>query len=78
MATPEAWETHHEGGNGWTEYKRLVINELERTNRRLDIMDKRLARIERNVVVLQTKAATWAAGIAIVISGGIGLLTKIL
>ena len=78
MATPAAWETHHEGGNGWTEYTRLVINELERTNRRLDIMDKRLARIERNVVVLQTKAATWAAGIAIVISGGIGLLTKIL
>jgi hypothetical protein len=41
-------------------------------------MDKRLARIERNVVVLQTKAAMWAASIAIVISGGIGLLTKIL
>jgi len=78
MSTPDAWETQHTGSNGWTEYKRLVINELERTNRRLDIMDKRLARIEKNVVVLQTKAATWAAGIAIVISGGVSLLTRIL
>jgi hypothetical protein len=77
MPPEDAWETHADN-NGWTEYKRLVINELERTNRRLDIMDKRLARIERNVVVLQTKAAMWAASIAIVISGGIGLLTKIL
>jgi len=65
-------------GNGWTEYKRLVINELERTNLRLDRMDKRLGRIERNITVLQTKAATWAAGIAIVISGGVSLLLKVL
>ena len=78
MSPPDAWDTHHTGTNGWTEYKRLVINELERTNRRLDIMDKRLSKIERNIVVLQTKAAMWAAGIAIMISGGFGLLTKIL
>jgi len=77
MLPPDAWETHtHE--NGWTEYKRLVINELERTNRRLDVMDKRLAKIEKHIVILQTKAAMWAAFIAIGVSGGMGLLTKIL
>ena len=65
-------------GNGWTEYKRLVINELERTNLRLDRMDKRLGRIERNITILQTKAATWAASIAIIISGGVSLLIKVL
>ena len=65
-------------GNGWTEYKRLVINELERTNLRLDRMDKRLGRIERNITILQTKAATWAASIAIIISGGVNLLIKVL
>ena len=77
MIPPDAWETHtHE--NGWTEYKRLVINELERTNSRLDTMDKRLAKIEKHIVVLQTKAAMWAACIAVMISGGFGFLTKIL
>ena len=77
MSPQDPWETHSDG-NGWTEYKRLVINELERTNKRLDIMDKRLSKIERNIVILQTKAATWAAGIAIVISGGVSLLLKVL
>jgi hypothetical protein len=77
MTPPDAWDTHTDE-NGWTEYKRLVINELERTNRRLETMDKRLAKIEKHIVVLQTKAAMWAAVIAIMISGGFGLLTKIL
>ena len=77
MSAPDAWETHAEE-NGWTEYKRLVINELERTNRRLDVMDKRLAKIENHIAILQTKSAMWAAGIAIAISGGIGLLTQVL
>ena len=77
MSTPDAWETHAKS-NGWTEYKRLVINELERTNRRLDIMDKRLSKIERNIIVLQTKSAMWAAGVAVVISGGLALLTRVL
>ena len=78
MSPQDPWETHSGGTNGWDQYKRLVINELERTNKRLDTMDKRLAKIERNIVVLQTKAATWAAGIAIIISGGVSLLIKIL
>tara|TARA_R110000824_G_scaffold227575_3_gene415387 strand:- start:701 stop:934 length:234 start_codon:yes stop_codon:yes gene_type:complete len=74
----DPWETHNEGTNGWDQYKRLVINELERTNNRLDSMDKRLAKIEKNIVVLQTKAAMYAAGIAVIISGGVSLLTQIL
>jgi len=78
MAPEDPWETHQGHSNGWDQYKRLVIHELENTNSRLDRMDKRLAKIERNIVVLQTKAATWAAGIAIVISGGVSLLLKVL
>ncbi len=74
--TEDTWETRHPGSNGWDQYKRLVINELERTNHRLDMVDKRLSKIEKNIVILQTKAATWAAGIAIVISGGVSLLIK--
>jgi hypothetical protein len=78
MTPQDPWETHQEGSNGWDQYKRLVIHELENTNLRLDRMDKRLSKIERNIVILQTKAATWAAGIAIIISGGTSLLIKIL
>lgn len=78
MAPQDPWETHPNNGgtNGWSEYKRLVINELERANRRLDMMDKRLSRMERNITVLQTKAAAWAAGLAVTISGGMTLLFR--
>ena len=63
--------------NGWDEYKRLVLNELERTNSRLDGMDKRLQRIEKNIAILQTKAYMAASAIAIVLSGSISLLFRI-
>ena len=63
----DALRTH--AGNGWDEYKRLVINELERANKRLDMVDKRLSKIERNLTVLQTKAYVASAIIAVVFSG---------
>ena len=83
MSAEDAWKTHFEGNknggtNGWAEYKRLVIHELESTNIRLDRLDKRLAKIEQRLTVLQTKAATYAAGIAIIISGGVSFLLKVL
>jgi len=82
MSAEDAWNTHHGqkngGTNGWAEYKRLVIHELESTNIRLDRLDKRLAKIEQRITVLQTKAATYAAGVAIIISGGMSLLLKVL
>ena len=73
----DPWETHQDHSNGWQEYKRLVINELDRANNRLDIMDKRLGRMVKHITVLQTKATTWAAGLAIFISVGIGLLSRL-
>jgi len=77
MPPQDPWEAST-GDNGWTEYKRLVLNELERTNHRLDMVDKRLLKIERHLAIVQTKVATWAAGIAIIISGGMSFLIKIL
>tara|TARA_Y100001938_G_scaffold149639_1_gene237166 strand:- start:10527 stop:10763 length:237 start_codon:yes stop_codon:yes gene_type:complete len=77
MSPQDPWETHDGGTNGWQEYKRLVINELERANLRLDLVDKRLQNLEKNITVLQTKAATWAASVAIIISGGVSLLLKL-
>tara|TARA_R110000824_G_scaffold146171_4_gene314835 strand:- start:182 stop:433 length:252 start_codon:yes stop_codon:yes gene_type:complete len=83
MSADDAWKTNFEGHknggtNGWGEYKRLVIHELESTNIRLDRLDKRLAKIEQRITILQTKAATYAAGIAIIISGGVSFLLKVL
>ncbi len=63
--------------NGWDEYKRLVISELERANRRLNTVDKRLTHIERNIAILQTKAYVAAGAISIVLSAGISILLKI-
>ena len=77
MPPQDPWEAGT-GDNGWTEYKRLVLNELERTNHRLDMVDKRLLKIERHLAIVQTKVATWAAGIALIISGGMSFLIKIL
>ena len=47
--------------NGWDQYKKLVIHELERTNQRLGTIDKRLSVIENKIAVLDTKvyAATF-------------------
>jgi hypothetical protein len=68
----------HNDTNGWQEYKRLVISELERTNSRLESVDRRLGKIERNIAILQTKAAAYAAGISVVISGTFFFFTKLL
>lgn len=54
--------------NGWDEYKRLVINELERSNDRLDDIDKRLSNIELTFAKLQTRLYTGAVLIAFVIT----------
>ena len=73
----DPWETHSGNSNGWQEYKRRVINELERTNHRLDMVDRRLARLEKHITILNTKATMWSAGVAVFISVGISLLTKL-
>lgn len=54
--------------NGWDEYKRLVINELERCSDRLDHIDKRLSNIELTFAKLQTRLYTGAVLIAFVIT----------
>ena len=57
-------------GNGWDEYKHLVINELERNSTRLDTIEKRLSKIESKLSVLDTKVYM-AAFVASVFVGSI-------
>jgi hypothetical protein len=64
--------------NGWGEYKKFVIHELERMNDRLEVVDKRLSKIDRNLTILQTKAYVAAAVVAIIFSGIVSvIITKV-
>lgn len=61
--------------NGWPEYKKLVMAELERINEQLGGMNKRLNRIEVEIGMLKVKAGVWGvagglipASIAIAVS----------
>ena len=64
--------------NGWDEYKRLVINELERSNARLDHIDKRLSNIELTFAKLQTRLYTGAVLIAFVITAVMNFVDDII
>ena len=55
--------------NGWDEYKKLVIHELERSNQRLDMLDKRLSNIEQRLTVIHTKVYMVASVISAAIAG---------
>lgn len=40
---------------GWDQYKKLVINELERNYNKLESIEKRLNNIEEKLTVINTK-----------------------
>ena len=63
--------------NGWSEYKLLVEKELSRANDRLDLVDKRLSKIERHLAVVQTKVYMASACVAIVFSGLVSLFIEL-
>lgn len=64
--------------NGWDEYKRLVLKELERCSHRLDDIDKRLSNIEVTFAKLQTRLYTGAVLIAFVITTVINFMDDIM
>jgi hypothetical protein len=55
--------------NGWDEYKKLVLHELERSNSRLQKIEDHLNVIDKKLTILQTKVYTTALLISVVISG---------
>jgi len=60
--------------NGWDQYKKLVIHELERNNNRLERLDKRLASIEHKLVVLHTKMYVAAFVASCVLTAGLNFV----
>ena len=80
MSPSAPWETNmdhnNNGTNGWQEYKRLVVNELDRANNRLDLLDKRLNHIDRSITELKTKMYMISGVTAMVFSGILSVLLK--
>ena len=64
--------------NGWDEYKRLVVHELERSNQRLNAVDKRLSKIEQRLTVVHTKVYLAAIAASIVLTGIVQYITTLL
>jgi hypothetical protein len=55
--------------NGWDQYKKLVLVELERTNSRLLDIDKRLAHIEKKLAVLDAKVYATVLVASVIFTG---------
>ena len=60
--------------NGWDQYKKLVIHELERNNNRLEQLDHRLASIEHRLAVLHTKMYVAAFAASCILTAGINFI----
>lgn len=65
-------------GNGWDQYKKYVVNELERTNQRLSAIDKRLSHIERKLAVLDTKVYATVIIASVVMTSAMNLVLDLL
>lgn len=46
-------------GNGWTQYQKLVLAELERLSEGNEAISERLNKIEINIAMLQVKSGLW-------------------
>jgi hypothetical protein len=50
-----------EGNGSWLEYRRLVMDALDKTTRELNSINRRLGRIESEIAQLQVKSGVWGA-----------------
>lgn len=47
--------------NPWSEYRRLVLNELERLNQNFEHLQKSVDAANVNIAMLKVKAGAWGA-----------------
>jgi hypothetical protein len=59
--------------DGWNEWSRHVLKELERMNARQDRMDDRLGRIETEIATLKVQAGLWGAVAGIIPAIGVAI-----
>ncbi len=60
-------------GNGWVEYRKLVVSSLEANQKRLTSIEKRLRIIENDITELKTKVYLGAAFLSLIVSTVVGL-----
>jgi len=63
--------------NGWDEYKRLVLNELEQNNKRLLRIEKRLNKIDQHIVEHKTKIYMASGVVSIIFSAIVATLFRV-
>lgn len=51
---PDQWQ-----GNGWTQYQKLVLAELERHSEQLDRLSKQITHLDIELAMLKVKAGAW-------------------
>lgn len=54
-------------GNDFREYRRLILDGLERANSRLDRMDEKLAKLDKDLTALTVKMGIYGAFIGAVV-----------
>jgi len=64
--------------NGWIEYRKLVISELQRSNDRLTRIESDITDIKQGLVILQTKIYFASSTLAFLISAAVGILTSVI
>lgn len=61
-------------GNGWIEYRNMVLAELERLNKRVDEINNKLDRINIDIATLKVKASLWGGLSGAIVAVGALLL----
>jgi len=59
--------------NGWSEWSRFVLKELERLNTCYERLDEKLDKVNNDIIALKLKAGVWGA-----LAGAIPVLVAIL
>ena len=63
--------------NGWSEYSKLVLSELEKHGEKLERMSDQLIRHGEELAQLKVKAGIWGAGSGTIVGIGSYLMTKL-
>ena len=64
-------------GNGWVEYRKFVVENLDLNKKQLHGIENRLRKMEQDIVMLKTKVYIASAVIGFAVSGVISLLVTI-
>jgi hypothetical protein len=65
------------GGNGWGEYKRLVVSELDRLDGDIKVLTEKIDAMRADLIALRVKVGLIGAASGLIVGGVISLLVKV-